>query len=549
MGLLNNLLLLLKNHFVFFGLVFALIFFLLSLTPSLLPRVWLLQGLVSGVSVAAGYGLGVLFSKLVRRLINREPKKTTKTTWWKLLFFGSIVFTIFTFYLSFSWQTEIRNIVGAEPVDASHPLGILLVTFLIAGLLTLIFRLLRLTFNFLKKQLLRFITPALAYTLSAVLVGLLTIFVINGVIFENFVDWANQAFSLNNETTTEGIVQPSTPLVSGTSESLVSWDSLGLKGRDFVATTVAAEELQKFNNAVPKQPIRLYAGIKSADTAAERAELIIKEIERTKAMERKVLLVVTTTGSGWVNPNPVNALEYMYNGDTATVSTQYSYLPSWLSFLVDADKAKEAGRTLINDVYEVWSKLPEESRPKLLVYGESLGSFGSESAFSGVADMQSRTDGILLVGPVFSNELHREFTGNRDEGSYERLPIYEQGAAVRFAAEAVDMNTPTGTWNSPKIVYLQHATDPIVWWRGRLLFRRPDWLEEPRGSDVLPNMTWYPVITFAQVSVDLMFSTGWPGHGHAYGSKATDVWAEIVPPADWTADKTRELKAIIGEEQ
>ncbi len=539
----------LKQHFVFLGLVFALLFFLLSLTPSLLPRVWILQGLVSGISVAVGYGLGVIISLVLRKLINKEPNKEARLTWWNLLMFGIIGLGLFGLFLSFTWQKEIRSLVGTASVDAFQPIGIILVTFLIAGLLTLIFRLIRKTFNFLKKQLLRFITPALAYTISVIIVTVLMIFVINGILFENFVKVANQAFSLNNDTTTEGIVQPTTPLVSGTSESLVSWDSLGLKGRDFVATSVESEELQKFNNTTPMQPIRLYAGIKSAETASERANLIMKEIERTKAMNRKVLLVITTTGSGWVNPNPVKSLEYMYDGNTATVATQYSYLPSWLSFLVDADKAKEAGRTLINEIYDTWSKLPVESRPKLLVYGESLGSFGSESAFSGVADMQARTDGILLVGPVFSNELHREFTANRDSKSYERLPIFEGGQAVRFAADPKDLGLPTITWTPPKIVYLQHATDPIVWWGGDLLFRKPDWLNEPRGSDVLPNMSWYPVVTFAQVSVDLMFSTGYPGHGHAYGSKATDVWSELVPPPNWTVDKTTQLKLIIGEEQ
>ncbi|HSX57986.1 MAG TPA: alpha/beta-hydrolase family protein [Candidatus Saccharimonadales bacterium] len=539
----------LRQHFNYFGLLFALVFFCLSLTPSLLPRVWLLQGLVSGVSVAVGYGLGFLASLIVRKLVRKEPKKLTKARAWQGLVVAGVLFIFFFSYLSFNWQQETRRLVGTAPADGFHLLGVILTTLLIALLLTLIFRLVRLTFLFLKKQLLRFISPALAYTIAAVLVSFLVIFVVNGVLFENFVKVANQAFSVNNDTTTPGVEQPTTPFVSGSKDSLISWDSLGLKGRDFVSRTTPLPELEKFNNTKPLQPIRLYAGIESADSAQGRADLVIKEIERTHAMDRKVLLVVTSTGSGWVNNNPVSSLEYMYNGDTATVATQYSFLPSWLSFLVDADKAKEAGRAMINSVYEVWSKLPKESRPKLLVYGESLGSFGSESAFSGIADMQSRTDGILLVGPVFSNQLHREFTADREQGSLERLPVYDSGAAVRFAAEPTDLDHPMTTWTNPRIVYLQHATDPIVWWSGRLLFRKPDWLKEPRGTDVLPNMTWYPVVTFAQVSVDLMFSTGYPGHGHAYGSKATDVWAKIVPPANWTTEKTSQLKKIIGEEQ
>jgi Predicted membrane protein len=35
---------------------------------------------------------------------------------------------------------------------------------------------------------------------------------------------------------------------------------------------------------------------------------------------------------GGLGPQLANPLEYMYNGDTAIVAMQYSYLPSWLSF-------------------------------------------------------------------------------------------------------------------------------------------------------------------------------------------------------------------------
>ena len=42
------------------GVVGGLVFFGFSLTPSLLPRSPLLQGLVSGVPIAAGYGVGAL---------------------------------------------------------------------------------------------------------------------------------------------------------------------------------------------------------------------------------------------------------------------------------------------------------------------------------------------------------------------------------------------------------------------------------------------------------------------------------------------------------
>ena len=52
----------------FGGLAGGLVFFCLSMTPSLLPRASLMQGVVSGVAVAIGYGFGSLLSSILRKL-------------------------------------------------------------------------------------------------------------------------------------------------------------------------------------------------------------------------------------------------------------------------------------------------------------------------------------------------------------------------------------------------------------------------------------------------------------------------------------------------
>ena len=76
----------------------------------------------------------------------------------------------------------------------------------------------------------------------------------------------------------------------------------------------------------------------------------MRDLERAGGFERKDLLVVTTTGSGWVDPALVDSFEYLSGGDSATVALQYSYLPSWISYLVDQSKAREAGRALFDAV-------------------------------------------------------------------------------------------------------------------------------------------------------------------------------------------------------
>ncbi len=113
------------------------------------------------------------------------------------------------------------------------------------------------------------------------------------------------------------------------------------------------------------EPIRIYAGLASAKGAEAQALLAVKDLQRAGGFQRKNLLVVTTTGSGWVDPALVDCFEYLSGGDCATVAIQYSYLPSWVSYLVDQAKALAAGQALFDAVYGVWAKMPLGQRPKL----------------------------------------------------------------------------------------------------------------------------------------------------------------------------------------
>ena len=102
-------------------------------------------------------------------------------------------------------------------------------------------------------------------------------------------------------------------------------------------------------------------------------------------------------------------------------------------------------------------------------------------------------------------------------------------------------------WKQPRVVYLQNATDPITYWKLDLLWKHPEWLDDPRGPDVSSQMFWAPILTFWQTAGDMVFSTGVPaGHGHDYGVNPVDAWAAITQPPGWTEAKTQELRKIIA---
>ena len=160
----------------------------------------------------------------------------------------------------------------------------------------------------------------------------------------------------------------------------------------------------------------MYVGLESADSLQKRVDLALAELDRTHAWSRDAIAVFTTTGTGWVDERAASPLEYMYNGNTALVGLQYSYLPSWISFLVDVQKAADTGREMIHAIQGRLAAMPKATRPKLLLFGESLGSYGTEQAFDNVDQMISGVDGALLVGPVFQNHIHNAVTDDRDDG-------------------------------------------------------------------------------------------------------------------------------------
>lgn len=516
-------------HLDFSGIVGGLIFFCLSLTPSLLPRGYFLQGVVSGISVAIGYGLGVGFSSLYYKLPFKHhwtAKHKTKV----LVIFILLLLAAVSMIASFQWQQELRTLTEASTITATHPLRILLITGIFSMLLIWASRGIRRLSRFFAKKL-HWLPSKVAMIGGAVIAALVLLFLVNGLLFNAVFGFINYSFGLANKGTPEGIYQPQDNLQSGSPDSLIDWNSLGEKGREFVATAPSQAAIAAFaDGGEAAQPSRLYVGLESATDLQGRANLLVQELNRTNAAQREAVLIAIPTGSGGINPRSVQSVEYLLGGDVTTVGIQYSYLPSWLSFLADQDVARETGKAVTDAVYQWWGQLPPEDRPKLLLYGESLGTLGADGAFADVSDMQTHMSGVLLAGPPSANMLWSGIVADRDSGSRQVLPTYQQGQAARFSDGHKPFAEPQDQpWQTNRIGILQNASDPVVWGSLALFVQKPDWLREPRGSDVVPNMQWYPFVTGWQVVADLPFAFGaTPGHGHRYDTDLAASWAAIL---------------------
>lgn len=534
------------RHYTFTGTAVGLIFLYFSLTPSLLPRGPLFQGLVSGGAGATGYGLGVFAVWVVRYMRSKDSSPPApRWAWLVLVVVGAIAMTLMIVWFH-RWQDDVRDLMGVPRLGFwDHPLAAalaLITLFVLVELGQLAGKLVR----FLVRQLSRVAPHRVSAVVAVALLLALTIALLSGVVVRFAMNTINSTFAAVNDETDPDFAGPDTPLRSGGPESLVSWESLGHQGRIFITGGPTVEQLSEFNGRPAVEPIRAYAGLHSADGIKETATLAARELQRTGGLDRAVVAVATTTGTGWINAAEAAALEYMYNGDSAIVSMQYSFLPSWLSFLVDKENARQAGQALFEAVDELIREMPEAERPTLVVFGESLGSFGGEAPFLALNNLIARTDGALFSGPTFNNTIWTDLTANRDPGSPEWLPIYDNGENVRFVAESGNLQRPNDPWGQPRVVYLQHASDPIAWWSPDLLFAKPDWLREARGYDVSPDMEWIPIVTFLQVSADMAVAVNVPdGHGHVYVADVADAWAAILSPPGWSPEKTERLRPML----
>jgi uncharacterized membrane protein len=528
------------------GLSVALIFACLSFTPSLLPRSGIIQGAVLGITAAIGYGLGVAGAWVWRMFADREPRATSRRSW---LIFAvvAVVALVLSFLAGLRWQAQIRDLMDQDPPGfVSYLLLPVVAALLFTGLVAL-GRVLRKAYLSLSRLLIRVTSERGARLVGFIVVAVATWLVVSGVLLDGLMNAADRAFAANDLITFEGVEQPTSELRSGGPASGIEWDDLGREGRKFVATGPSIEQISDFTGESAEEPIRAFAGLAAADDAESRAQLALEDLRSMGAFDRDYLLVATTTGSGWINPSAVDSFEYMTGGNSATVGIQYSHLPSWISYLVDQEQARDAGRALFDVVYGEWSDLPPNRRPELIVFGESLGSFGGETAFSGEYDIANRTRAALFVGPPNFNTLYGSYVDDRDPGTREVDPIYKNGRIVRFTNVPEEPTPPEDQpWQEEsRSIYLVHPSDPIVWWSPHLLLTRPDWLEEERGHDVLDEMVWIPFVTFWQVTADLPMATGVPpGHGHDYGGQHVYGWAEILQLEGWTDADTERLSEI-----
>jgi uncharacterized membrane protein len=318
---------------------------------------------------------------------------------------------------------------------------------------------------------------------------------------------------------------PASPLVSGSTDSLLPFADLGQQGRRYVTDVLTPEVITEvMGEQALAHPIRTYVGFNSEPIyQTGRAELALAELDRAGGFDRSHLLLVSPTGTGWVDHTLIETAEFLTRGDIATCCVQYGRYPSFLSVQKVA-LGQSQFRLLLWGIKQRLQERPPERRPRVLVFGESLGAWTSSDVvmFQGINGFDHYgIDRALWVGLPWLAKWSRS---GMTRGSTELVPPGTVEVFDRHEQLAALTEEERGRLRA---VILSHDNDPIAVMGPDLIVQRPPWLADgQRGRGVPAAMHWRPLITFIQTAMDAanaMVSV--PGQ---FGSFGHDYRADMV---------------------
>lgn len=525
------------------GVVLGSLCFIASLTPSLVPRGYVAQGVLAGVCFAAGYLLGVAAVALWRRLLLPQIPDRWLLPSRRVLRWLCVIACLAAVWAVRGWQDSVRAVMNLPPMEEAHSLRLMLIAAVTFLALLLAGRAFAWVARRAGAAAQRIMPPPVARLLGLGVAAILFVTLANGVLLRGALHMADASFRQADAWVPADVQAPQGEGTGGPS-SLVAWQQLGRAGREFVAAGPDAAAVTALTGKPAQRPLRVYVGLPSADDARERVRLALRELQRQGGFARANLLIITPTGTGWVDPAAIDSAEYLLQGDVASVAVQYSYLSSPLSLLVEPEYGAETARLLFEEVYGYWRTLPPASRPRLYAHGLSLGAMNSERSVNLFDMVDHPIDGALWSGPPFASRQWRLATDARNAGSPEWLPVFRDSRTVRFINQHGGAAPQAAEWGRMRMIYLQYASDPITFFTPHDTWREPDWMKEARAPDVSPAVRWYPLISMLQLAVDMLLADRTPmGYGHVFApSDYVTAWQSLFDPPGWNDAEIQRLQ-------
>ena len=342
---------------------------------------------------------------------------------------------------------------------------------------------------------------------------------------------------------------PDIPEITGSPVSGRSWSDQSREGRRWLSMVLRPEGISGvMGEPAQAQPIRIYASLESANTEEGRAQVLLDEIDRTHALERPYVALWSPTGSGYVNYVACETFEYLTRGNCASLAIEYSVLPSSLS-LADVKRGTNQTRMVFAGIASRLAKMDPDKRPRVFLFGESLGSQVAEEMFNGQGVFGPEglnLEAALWIGTPEATKWRQQIWGQR---TVAEPPAVGPGEIYlpRWIGDWRDL--PAEARSKVRYLLLQNGDDPIPKFWFELLWRRPAWLgpqgKRPPGAP--KGTTWVPVTTFFATFIDMLnalapipgvFAEG----GHDYRLELPEAIREV-----WRLDATPEQMASMQQ--
>ena len=337
--------------------------------------------------------------------------------------------------------------------------------------------------------------------------------------------------------------EPITPLatVSLGADSLIPTNTIGTLGIKFLKGAIPAEKIAAATGRPAVDPVRAFVGVKSAAPGADRVDLLRQEIRRLGviggANHRSTIVMVSPAGA-FTDYVATDARELLAGGDVAHLAIAWSNKPA----LQSGGKVREGidqFRKAIAMVREEIDALPPEQRPKLEVYGESIGALVGQQAIlkQGIAGLDAMgIDRAVFVGAPSGGRAQRSLLAAEAATDAPRAMEYA-GLDDLLARSTPELR------EGLRVHLLKHPEDAVSNLRPRRIWQATP---IPEGSVVRNQATHIPAVSFAHMMGDVVNFQTPPGRlgmrGHNYGGDMAGVLRQLHPDVE-----DAQMPGIVGQ--
>lgn len=336
------------------------------------------------------------------------------------------------------------------------------------------------------------------------------------------------------------------PTVSLGPASVVPQDTIGKIGTKFLQGAIPAERIAAATGRDALDPARVFVGFHSAPTVEGRLDLFRREVQRLGIIggenHRDTIVMVSPAGA-LVDYVATDARELLTGGNVAHLAIAFSDRPALASMNRVPDGIRQF-REAVAYVRDEIAKLPPERRPKLEVYGESIGGIVGEQAVlkGGIAGLDELgIDRALFVGSPSAGRAKRAVLAAESGAGAPRALRFAglDDAHARHGAEAM---------RAARVQFLEHGEDAITSLRPRRIWQATPL---PEGSVVRNQATHLPFVSFAHMVGDAVNFQMPPGRlgtrGHHYAGDLPGVLRQLHP--DVADDQMRGIVDVIRRQE